>query len=113
MREGICPKCGSTDVHTGAHFPNKEGHYWANTIPITFWVSTALDNFVCVSCGYVESYISNPAKLRKIMEKWPRVRQHEHLLPGSSFSRGRICPTCDNMIGDDWKACPYCGQVLV
>jgi len=44
-----------------------------NTIPIDFKNSVALDNYVCVTCGYVESYISNPDALKRIDEEWPDV----------------------------------------
>jgi hypothetical protein len=33
-----------------------------------------LTNFVCVSCGYVESYILDERLLEDIATNWPRVR---------------------------------------
>lgn len=78
MKSGICPKCGSKDIHTGATMTarGKAGPDSVNTIPITSGVlpsMVALDNYVCVNCGYVESYISDTAKLQKIADHWPRV----------------------------------------
>ncbi|MBZ0310188.1 MAG: hypothetical protein K8I82_29275 [Anaerolineae bacterium] len=78
MKSGICPKCGSKDVYAGSTLPprGKAGPHEVNSIPITAGVLpsvVALDNYVCVNCGYVESYISDPAKLHKIAEHWPRV----------------------------------------
>ena len=108
MKNGKCPKCGSTEVYTGQHLNNmtKLGSNWSNSIPITMWSVAPLDNYVCVDCGYVESYLSNPVKRRRITEKWPRAGE-----PKGLTSR-RTCPYCKNRIDDDWKTCPYCGQAL-
>jgi predicted nucleic-acid-binding Zn-ribbon protein len=76
MKSGQCPKCGSFDVYSGAYVPDKSGGYGSNTIPVSgglFSRSVALDNYVCVNCGYVESYISDEEQLRRIADKWPRV----------------------------------------
>ncbi len=86
MRNGICPKCGSNDVYTGASVPAKTNSYGMNAVPIRggiyFSPSTAvLDNYVCVRCGYVESYISDRKKLDEIAERWPKVE------PGSGPSK--------------------------
>lgn len=71
MRNGICPKCGHATVHSGRDIPVKNSS--GNMIPIDFKNSVALDNYVCVSCGYVESYISNQDALARIDEQWPDV----------------------------------------
>ena len=76
IREGICPKCGSDKVYSGANITNKSGAYYQNAIPtggLLFPSLIALDNYVCTSCGYIESDISNPKDLGKIAEKWPRA----------------------------------------
>jgi hypothetical protein len=36
-----------------------------------------LDNYVCVACGYVESYVLDASSLGKIAEKWPKVQPGE------------------------------------
>jgi hypothetical protein len=33
----------------------------------------ALDNLVCVSCGFVEFYVSDPATREKIAATWDRA----------------------------------------
>jgi hypothetical protein len=33
----------------------------------------ALDNYVCVSCGLVESYIEDPAKLMDVADRWKKI----------------------------------------
>ena len=76
MKSGQCPKCGSFEVYSGAYVTNKRGNYGSNTIPVSggiFPQLAPLDNYVCVNCGYVESYISDEEQLQRIAEKWPRV----------------------------------------
>ena len=73
MLDGICPKCGSTEVYAGTNLGYKSGSNYSNTIPITFWHTAALDNYVCGQCGYVESYIAKDSDLARIREKWPLV----------------------------------------
>lgn len=68
MRDGICPKCGSYKVYSGRDIPVKANI--GNTIPIDFQHNVALDNYVCVACGYVESYISDPDALKRIAAQW-------------------------------------------
>lgn len=77
MKTGTCPKCGSTDVYSGAHITNKAGVENTNTIPLggsnLLPHLMPLDNYVCVNCGYVESYISDPRDLQRIAESWQRA----------------------------------------
>jgi predicted nucleic-acid-binding Zn-ribbon protein len=89
MRNGQCPKCGSWEVYSGANVPQKQGSFNSNTIPvggnIWFGFSRAeLDNYVCVNCGYVESYISDSRKLQEIAKTWPRVTADADTRPESS-----------------------------
>ena len=80
MRNGICPKCGSEEVYSGAATNWKTNRYGMNQLPIKhgLWArsysSTVLDNYVCVACGYVESYIADRAKLEEIAKYWPKVQ---------------------------------------
>ncbi len=73
MRNGTCPKCGSSEVYSGANVFFKAGTYGINTIPISFWTIAALDNYVCADCGFVESYIADADKLSEIRKKWIKV----------------------------------------
>jgi len=76
MLNGICPKCGSGEVYSGANVPNKKGYYGMNSIPIKGRFSpslAALDNYVCIRCGYVESYISDGQKREEIAKNWSKV----------------------------------------
>jgi rubredoxin len=79
VKDGVCPKCGSKDVRTNATLPREQrpDAYGANSIPgfttLRGWLSAMapLDNYVCAMCGYVESYIKNPADLRHVQQHWP------------------------------------------
>jgi Zn ribbon nucleic-acid-binding protein len=46
-----------------------------NTIPLSFWIRAAIDNYVCVRCGYIERYIADSNKLKDIQKEWPQVAQ--------------------------------------
>jgi Zn ribbon nucleic-acid-binding protein len=43
-----------------------------NKFRITFWRNTVPERRVCISCGYMEQYVSNPDDRAAIGEKWPR-----------------------------------------
>jgi len=73
VKTGKCPKCSSHEVFSGAGVSLKKGPFGSNSIPIGLTSIAALDNFVCVECGYVESYISDPDKLAEISRKWDKV----------------------------------------
>jgi predicted nucleic-acid-binding Zn-ribbon protein len=73
MKKGICPRCGSKEIFNGSNVANKSGMHDSNAIPVSFFRSAALDNFVCGQCGYVESYIAKEKDLAAIKAKWPLV----------------------------------------
>ncbi len=75
MKKGKCPKCGSSDIYSGANLSFKSGTYGSNTVPIGgfFGGMAPLDNYICGQCGYVESYISRPGDLEKIRARWPHL----------------------------------------
>jgi ribosomal protein S27AE len=120
MKSGICPKCGSSEIYSGASLPSyaKMGSYWANTIPVTLWTLAPLDNYICANCGFMESYVADPAKRAMIARKWPRVGEigeiEQIAAPAAPAAAvGGSCPACGNAVKKDWRACPYCGQPLV
>ncbi len=73
MKQGKCPKCGSENVFTPDDLPLKSGPFGSNSIPISLTSMAALDNYVCIDCGFVESYVSDEYFLKKIPKKWTRV----------------------------------------
>ncbi len=74
MKSGICPKCSSDEVYSGADIPLKKGPFASNSIPVSLSSVAARDNYVCISCGYVESYIGEADRLAEIARKWVRVK---------------------------------------
>ncbi|MFZ0613973.1 MAG: hypothetical protein WAM73_17160 [Desulfobacterales bacterium] len=74
MKSGICPKCSSDEVYSGADIPLKKGPFASNSIPVSLASVAARDNYVCIRCGYVESYVSEADRLAEIAKKWVRVK---------------------------------------
>jgi hypothetical protein len=62
-------------VYSGADIPLKKGPFGSNAIPLSMTSIAALDNYVCVDCGYVESYIGESEKLKEVQNKWVRVAE--------------------------------------
>lgn len=77
MKQGKCPKCGSENVFTADRLPLKSGPFGSNSIPISLASMAALDNYVCVDCGLVESYVSDDYALERITKKWKRVSEKD------------------------------------
>lgn len=78
MKNGQCPKCGSHHVCS-----NKNRKFPAlHTLTIGTGVAgnryAALDTYVCVGCGYVESYIAKPEDLSYIQEEWAWVENNSN-----------------------------------
>ena len=73
MKEGKCPKCNADNVYCGVEVYPKSGPFGSNSIPISITSIAALDNYVCVECGYLERYIAEDEKLQQIADKWRKV----------------------------------------
>ncbi|HEY7331308.1 MAG TPA: hypothetical protein VH592_26980 [Gemmataceae bacterium] len=74
MRDGQCPKCGSTDVIPNVYVTDDPAHTaWENVRAVVeqnpdAWVfkgqvMTSLKAWVCGACGYTELYAKNPTAL--------------------------------------------------
>ena len=71
MKDGKCPKCGSTDVFVDANiFKNYYG-----AVAVTLWKMGMTDNYVCTACGCLERYVQDPQTLRGIAQSWLRPSQ--------------------------------------
>ena len=64
MKQGKCPKCGSTKIYSAVDLPLKSGPFGSNAIPVSL---TAMD------CGLVESYVADESMLEKIAKRWQAV----------------------------------------
>lgn len=71
--DAVCPRCSSQNIKSGATIDGKEGLYGGNRIPIDSKISVELDNYVCVDCGYTESYIGDRGILNRIEKHWQKV----------------------------------------
>jgi hypothetical protein len=72
VRTGTCPKCKSTNVYAGTNVFPKSGPFGSNSIPVSLTSIAALDNYVCIDCGYLESYVEEE-KLEEIARKWKKA----------------------------------------
>jgi predicted nucleic-acid-binding Zn-ribbon protein len=75
MKQGKCPKCGSAEIYSAVDLPLKSGPFGSNSIPVSLTAMAALDNYVCVSCGLVESYVADEDMLKRIAKKWKPVNE--------------------------------------
>lgn len=64
MKNGQCPKCGSTNVYTQQN--ELQETRVAGRLQI-------VDDYVCTACGYFETYLTDQDALRKIAERWKKV----------------------------------------
>jgi hypothetical protein len=71
--DSLCPQCGSSRVHSGAGAEGKEGLRGSNRIPLDALHYATLDNYVCLNCGYLESYISDRGALNRVAKEWPKI----------------------------------------
>lgn len=66
MKSGRCPKCSSTNVFF------RDGAGDRGALIVAFFSFARLRDYVCVDCGYVESYVRDKAKLEIIKSRWNR-----------------------------------------
>jgi predicted nucleic-acid-binding Zn-ribbon protein len=71
MNTGLCPKCGSKNVYRRS-FTFWNGSF-ADMMNITLWRKAHPDRFVCVDCGFMETYVSDPTARTTIAQTWTRV----------------------------------------
>jgi predicted nucleic-acid-binding Zn-ribbon protein len=75
MKNGRCPKCGSNKIYAATDLPLKGGPFASNSIPVSLTSMASLDNYVCIECGLVESYVAEKDKLAEIARKWTAVNE--------------------------------------
>jgi len=67
MKDGICPKCESKEVHI---YKNTAAEL---SIGLSFFGAAGLIYYICTDCGYVELFVEDREKLPRIAEKYPKV----------------------------------------
>jgi hypothetical protein len=77
MRDGVCPKCGSSAVYHGPVGPVETGWSFkdAAMLPMTLMHGAGLTNYVCTACGYLERYVDSPADRGTIAQNWEKVER--------------------------------------
>jgi hypothetical protein len=43
-----------------------------NKFRVSFWKSVVPERDICMSCGYMEQYVTDPADRAAIASNWPR-----------------------------------------
>jgi hypothetical protein len=87
MKNGICPKCHSTQIYRGASIEGQgltAGTYNslielnAGKTQATLWI----DTFICGACGYMEMHVANRDDLEWLPQAdgWERIIADEKML---------------------------------
>lgn len=72
MKNGICPKCQSSEVYDDTS-KGWLARSYRDGIAVDGFSSVAIINYVCTDCGYTESYIQNEKDVEIIRRKWNRT----------------------------------------
>ena len=74
MREGKCSRCGSNTVYARQN-GLQIGEHSQGVIIFTSWLTTPTPTvtFICTSCGYFESFITDQKKLNEVAQSWAKV----------------------------------------
>ena len=78
MKDGKCPKCNSDTVYTkrqGISFASDDYFYVRISSDRMSRSLKEVDHYVCTTCGYVEIYLEDKAKLDAIAKDWKKVGQ--------------------------------------
>jgi predicted nucleic-acid-binding Zn-ribbon protein len=73
MKNGNCPKCGSSNVYhetNGIYVPNTLGTFIRTADGN---VGSRTDDYICADCGYIERYVADEHKLKEVAKVWKRA----------------------------------------
>lgn len=71
MKNGVCPKCNGAEVYKADGYPHqKEMITVSGTVLVK---AVPPDRYVCLTCGYVELYVSSEEDRQAIREAWTKV----------------------------------------
>ena len=76
MKNGTCPKCSQSTVYTskgGLTYATGGAIYVQNLKSIFVMPTKEYSNYICSSCGYIETYLEDEVKLKEIASKWNKV----------------------------------------
>lgn len=77
MKDGICPKCGSTEVYDDT-FKGRLMRGYRDGLALDGFASVPIINYVCVDCGYSESYVQHKNDAERIKNKWNRTSKRKN-----------------------------------
>ena len=72
MKNGICVKCSGKEIYCKDVSPKSSDRVTLKDGVISKDASTVI-RYICVSCGYLEYYLSEQTDLDYICEHWDRV----------------------------------------
>ena len=76
MKDGKCPKCNSKTVfkkRMGVSFSSSSGFYVTISKD---WATKSIkdvDHYLCTTCGYLEMYVEDKAKLEQVAKDWTKA----------------------------------------
>jgi hypothetical protein len=76
MKDGKCPKCNSATVYTkrqGISFASDTYFYVRISSERMSRSVSDVDHYICTTCGYLEIYIEDNAKLEAVAKDWKKV----------------------------------------
>ena len=76
MKDGKCPKCNSATIYykrQGIGFGSDDYFYVRISSERMSRSLKEVDHYVCTSCGYVEMYLEDKAKLEAVAKDWKKV----------------------------------------
>jgi len=77
LKTGVCPKCKSTEIYANKAVVKVASR---NAISVSSFTSLFSDDYLCISCGYLEQYVNDvylkdTKKIDKVKQKWEKVEQ--------------------------------------
>lgn len=99
MKNGTCPRCGSTEVYDGSRAAKGQLSV-PHSVPLGTVSRAVITDLVCGACGYMESYILDADALTDIAKRWPRVEASEGRHLAGDELRPPAAPGAEGSIGD-------------
>lgn len=117
MKNGICPKCESTDIIPDVTIVDYSRNQFAGNLQLTFErnpnaivfkdrIHASVTAWVCGGCGYMELFTSNHHELLYAHQELMAHTEVGQLVPNAPKTR---CAKCGQPVPDDAEACAECG----
>lgn len=74
MRNGKCPKCGSSEIYTNDADGEGFGGDEAATLQCGLDSTDKWQTYLCVNCGYYENYLTDKDLMADIVAKRKRMK---------------------------------------